>query len=137
MTEQAIKDAIASLGESPKEIADNLEKLGIKGRTACPWDCIIANFLIDKFGLKDKELSVTQGAVHFTTKNSECNGPAKTATFILHPTHVRAFILRFDLGEYPNLIQPLEENANVQNRTVHEVEGSSSPSPILPTGEDK
>jgi hypothetical protein len=89
-----LEDALAALPTEPDEIARVFAELGIKGRPRKSCLCPVAKYLKAETGMS--VIGVTPWRVYDYT----CGGHVPV------PDHVGHFISRFDLGDYPDLIEP-------------------------------
>lgn len=90
---EKIMSTIAQLGTTPDEIAAFLEGQGIKGVPESAYNCPVATYLNQIFpenciGVRTYASALTVDGLHEE---------------IEHPTAVKAFISRFDCGDYRNL----------------------------------
>lgn len=84
-----LQDAIDALGCTPDRIAANLLLDGCYGRRRNPFSCPVATYL-KKQGFR---ATVTQFDI------------SAGSDYIMTPSHVRQFIVKFDEYEYPELIK--------------------------------
>jgi hypothetical protein len=91
-TIEEIQKFLADLGDTPEAIAAKLEKEGYEGVTCDDTECVLANYLHDKF---KKSFSVNE------TRIVSLKEPLEEIPF---GSPVSEFIERFDNEEFPKLI---------------------------------
>lgn len=95
--EERVTHVLKELGQTKKEVANSLRRLGIKGRRDA-LSCPIHRYLkrrIRRKGVRQSS-TISFGTLFFT--------PAG-AVNANHPRAVRAFIRAFDRLEFPDLVQ--------------------------------
>lgn len=96
--EERVTHVLKELGQTKKEVANSLRRLGIKGRSREPLSCPIHRYLKRRIRRK----GVRQGGtISFSTLFFTPAGAVNAN----HPRAVRAFIRAFDRLEFPDLVQ--------------------------------
>src|SRR5260370_12740798 len=103
-------DQVTSLMEqmvsTPDEVAKFLQAQGIKGSRVNPFQCPIARYLLRRIGHR---YSVFPPCFWYSPEKGE---PAPREPIEKNgrlPQNVRAFLHRFDHGDYPDLFEPEPE----------------------------
>lgn len=97
-----LKHAVGSLGETAHEIATGLIELNIKGKLRTSDSCPIACYLVGKLG-DNFRVEVTSDYVALYSED-QSGGLQFQGGFPL-PLPVSDFVIKFDTGEYPDLMQ--------------------------------
>lgn len=96
VTQDELKAALAELGDTPEAINEYLCKAGIKGYRGLPSVCPIARFIRSKFN---------PWLVIVATDCSIAHRHCEDYVRLRMPGPVRAFIMRFDGGDFPGLCE--------------------------------
>lgn len=99
MPHDSVSFLLESLGDTPEDVAASLRKLGCRGYSHCPGTCPVARFLLS-VGCTDIVVS------HIWLVATGPNGQVASHRM---PPAVGAFVLRFDDGWYPELVERGEE----------------------------
>lgn len=94
ITTMAPADYLAALGNTADEVAETLRRLGVTGQRVVADSCPVANYLREFAGVGHPAMSPAWIKL----------GDGWIAT----PAPVARFVARFDLGEFPDLITPVE-----------------------------
>ena len=105
--EQAFNDALADLGGTPDEVAESLRRLGIKGKRKSGETCPLAYFIAAKFGDV-----VTYAEVDTCGVEIEIDRGNADLRWVDFASPCEQFVVRFDKGEYPDLVSPQEVPSN-------------------------
>lgn len=97
MTAADLTNMLAALGDTPDAVADQLRALGIKGGQSDYCGCPIANYLLQS------------GA--YTCVFVAPSEILADADMVQTPMPIAAFIGRFDVGDYPDLIDITQEHS--------------------------
>lgn len=104
VTKTEIRNFLKSLGETPNEIAQSIENMGVLGYRHDCHKCPIARAIMRKFGTLGSYASVRSKTIVFV---HEC-GRTEPLYIDLSYAAVIGFISQFDLGVYPKLIDGKE-----------------------------
>lgn len=85
---------------SSSAIANVIAKEKITGEIACGWRCVLANYLTRKVGM-----DVLVGTMTIVTFAAD--GVTKTEVALATFPNVYGFIVEFDSGMYPNLVESI------------------------------
>lgn len=91
MTAADLTDMLDALGATPDAVADQLRALGIRGGQSDYCGCPVANYLLQS------------GA--YTCVFVAPSEILADADMVQTPMPIAAFIGRFDVGDYPDLVQ--------------------------------
>jgi hypothetical protein len=95
MTKQELQQALVDLGKTGGEVASNLIAKGIKGKRYLAKQCPIASYLKSITGLR-VDVDLHDVGLHAPNWNHYFN--------VALPKAVEQFVIQFDHGEYPSLI---------------------------------
>lgn len=101
-TEDALLRAVEALGTTPRAVAANLSAMGFQGRRDEPTSCPVANYLkasVD--GAVQAEVRIDDDDLYVRLDSADCGRVDAIITSRAAPE----FVLRFDLGDYPDLIE--------------------------------
>ena len=100
MTERQLRSHLRSLGNSAKQVAESLEKKGIKGKREDPQCCPLSNFIrtlpdVDDVCIACGSVDVLGPGEHWMGKH----------LWMRLPKHLHTFYMNFDHNKYPNLVE--------------------------------
>lgn len=76
----------------PRKIAEKISRSGVKGRVGSPFSCVLAKYIRHETGWK-------------TSVDAWHTSPLRGKTYVEHGRNLRTFIIRFDLNQYPELVE--------------------------------
>lgn len=104
------KEALEALPKTTEEVAEFLRKKGYRGRRhvidACPVAKYLQDILQDKYAYAGKD-NCCGGYIDPKFIDGELDLPVEN--YPPTPSHIKLFIINFDSGKYPDLIEEKEE----------------------------
>ena len=94
---------LSELGSSAA-IADELERRKIRSKPGCPESCAVADFIVESVGVYQVTID-GDDAAGFSHADTAGESPVPTHPFrVVLPDVVHEFVVDFDCGKYPTLI---------------------------------
>lgn len=94
-----LQHALATLPETPNEIAQLLQLQGVTGHRMHASRCVLAKYLSDAVG------ALVTIRPNRMSRDGEWTAVAKGEGLLVLPKHIRAFVKYFDSGAFPDLVE--------------------------------